>query len=247
MKLFLLTIWLYISIITVNGGEFTNGVFYVDKPVTTVVVSQTGESTNKFEMGHTYSVGNSLIELKIDELTTFFFSDGPLLQASPNSLFTISIFDQEVENLNATPQKAKFGNHLLGLSFVQGEFCIVYPNTNTNSVINITTYYSDYELTGGKYYFRITGKSAMVYVLDGNMNVHSDKSKPNTLDKGNLSLAIPFSDSESGLDDKFISSFKKAKPDEMARFASPVLLLEKKIGNIVFFVIDGKIVGVSLK
>lgn len=230
-----------------NSGEFTNGVFYVDNFVNGVTVSVSGETTNKLQMGHTYEVGNNLVELTTSEQTTFFFSGGPLISAGVDSKFTISLFDQEVENLNATPRKAVFGRHLLSLALVRGEFSIVYPNIDTNSVININTYYSDYELTGGKYYFRITGKSALVYVLDGGMTVHGEKSKSNAANKGDLALAIPFSDSDSGLDDKFIRSFKKAGQDEMDRFASPVLLVEKKSSDIGFFVIDGKIIGISLK
>lgn len=232
---------------TLFGGEFTNGVFYIDAPMNGLIVSQTGELTNKFEAGGTYEVGNRLIELRPIQKSTIFFSDGPIISTDENSIFTISIFDQEVENINAKPQKAQFGTHVLGLSLVKGEFSIVYPNTNTNSAVNINTYYSDYELKGGNYYFRITGKSALVYVLEGNMNVHGGSSKPDSVNKGNLSLAIPFSDSDSGLDDKFINSFKKARPDEMERFTAPVLDTAKTIGNVGFFIIDGKIVGISLK
>lgn len=231
----------------VFGVDFTNGVFYVDNNVDCVIVSQTSAITNKLNAGKTYQMDGALVEFNTSLPTTFFFSGAPLLQVSSNSSFSIVAFDQEVENLTEMPRHAKFGTHLLNLSLTKGEFCIVYPNINTNSRININTHYSDYELNGGKYYFRLTGKSALVYVLDGGMVIHGDKNKMDSVAKGNLALAIPFLDTDSGVDDKFMTSFKKAKPDEMERFKTPVLFAEKKLSDVEFFVIGGKVIGFYVK
>lgn len=232
---------------TLLGGDFTNGVFYTDSNVECVLVTQTGGSTtNILEAGRTYQVGNAIVELRTTNQTVIHFSGGSLLQMGAGSELSILLFDQEIENLNANPQRAKFGNHTLNLGLAKGEFCIIYPNKDANSRININTHYADYELTGGKYYFRV-GKSSLVYVLEGGMTVHGDKSKVDIVEKGSLAVAVPFSDPDSGLEDKFVTSFKKAKADEMERFASPILVVEKKSLDVDFFVIGGKVIGFRLK
>lgn len=225
----------------------TNGVFYVDRGVECVLVSQSGTTvTNKLEAGRTYQTGNVLLEMAPTNTSTFFFSGGPLFQAGADSKFTVLSFDQDVENLNANPRLAKFGMHLINLSLEQGEFCIVYPNKDENSRVNISTQYANYELTGGLYYFRV-GKTALVYVLEGGMIVHGETGRSDSVDGGSFVVAVPLEDMDTGLTDKFITSFKKVQGDEMERFVSPVLAAEKNYANVDFFVIGGKVIGFLLK
>ena len=226
----------------------TNGVFYVDNDVGCVVIAQNGGSTtNKLESGRTYQTGNSVLELKTTSATAFFMSGGPLIQVGSNADFSILLYDVDVENLMANPQRAKYGNHMINLGLTKGEFSIIYPNKNTNSRVFVNTHYADYELSGGKYYFRLTGKSALVYVLEGGMTVHGDKNRVDVVDKGNFAIAVPFGDSDSGIDDKMVTSFKKAKNEDVERFASPLLTAEKKWADVGFFVISGRVIGVQLK
>lgn len=244
MKEILLAIILFSAFL---NAETTNGVFYVDNDVECICVSQAGISTtNTLKSGTTYPVGNELIELKSTNTTKFIFSGGPLVQVSPNAIFTVVLFDQEVNNLTSVPQRAKFGTHMLNLALSKGEISIVYPNKDTNSRVNINTHYADYELSGGKYYFKLTSKGALVYVVDGNMLVHGEKNRTDVVNKENFTLANS-ADTEFGLDDKVTTSFKKAKQEEMERFALPVISAEKNWPNIDFFVINGKVIGISLK
>jgi hypothetical protein len=245
MKTILAAMMVFAS--TLVGADLANGVFYVDGGVDCVLVTQAGgNATNRLEAGKTYQTGNAVLELTPTNATAFFFSGAPLVQVGSNSSFAVLSFDQEVENLNANPQKAKFGAHTLNLQLVKGEFCIVYSNKDATSRVNVSTHYADYELSGGKYYFRV-GKSAMVYVLEGGMIVHSDKNRADVVEKGNLALAVPFTDAESGLEDKFVTSFKKAKQDEMEKFAAPVLMAERRLADVEFFVIGGKVIGFQIK
>jgi hypothetical protein len=238
---------LFTSVLLCAEVTTTNGVFYVDNDVECLLVTQGGgNTTNVLKAGMTYPVGNALIELKSTNMTSFLFSGGPLVQVSPNSIFTVIMFDQEVENIDSAPQRAKFGNHTLNLALSKGEVCILYPNKDTNSRVNVNTHYADYELSGGKYYFKLTSKGALVYVVDGGMVVHGEKSRTDVVDKGNFTLANS-ADTEFGLDEKVTTSFKKAKPEEMERFALPVISAEKTCSNVTFFVVDGKVIGIPLK
>lgn len=231
-----------------SSADITNGVFYINTDVECLLVTQSGNnSTNYLKAGKTYQTGNVILELKTSSSTTFLFSGGPLIQTGSNSLFSILLFDQDVKNIEDVPQKAKFGEHMINIGLLRGEFSIIYPNKDTNSTVNVNTHYADYELKGGKYYFRLTSKSALVYVLEGAMTVHGDKNRMDNVDKGNFALAVPFGDEDSGLEDKMITSFKKAKPEDMDKFAAPVLKADKNWPDVDFFVIGGKVIGVRLK
>jgi hypothetical protein len=245
MKNILIGLFLFVG--TLLGADITNGVFHVNNPIDCVFVSQNGNvRTNSLETGRTYVVGSTLMELKSIDAAYLSFSGGPMMLIGPKSELTILLFDQEVENLTFPPHRATFGCHTLNMAFTKGEFSIVYPNKNSNSSVNINTRYADYELTGGKYYFKLTSKSALVYVVDGGMVVHNNK-KADVVDKGNLVVAVPFADTDSGLDDKIIISVKRAKPEEVEKFSSPLLPMEKYAGDMAFYVIDGKVVGIPLK
>lgn len=246
MKFILIAISLFTALTL--KSEFTNGVFYVDNNTESVTVTQAGvRSTNKLEAGKTYQIGTALFELKLTNTTTFFFSGGPLIQPEIGAEFALLLFDQEVENLFTNPQKAKFGIHLLNLEFTKGDFSVVYPyQSNTNSRVNITTQYADYELTGGKYYFHLNNGLIVAYVIEGRMMVHGGKNQVDVVEKGNLTVAVPYLDKKST--NNIVASFDKSKSEEMEKkFTVPVLAAEKKLDDIGFFVIDGKVVGFLLK
>ncbi len=247
MRAIFTAIFLFAS--TLMGADMTNGVFYTDTNAAGASLAQNGVSNpRRLEAGHTYSTGvDTILEVKTTNAVAFFFSGGPLVQTGTNAEFAVLLFDQEIENIGETPRKAKFGSHMLNLSLTKGDFSIVYFNKDANSRVNVNTQYADYELVGGKYFFRISGKSALVYVLEGGMTAHGDKGSADTVDKGTLAVAVPFGDAESGLEDKIVSSYKKAKTDETEKFASPVLVAEKRTNDIGFFVVDGKVVGILLK
>lgn len=249
MKALFLSLFLIVSsAILAFGFDMTNGVFYVDRPVECRLVSQNGNvKTNHLVAGETYTVGNTLLEMVTSNKMTFYFGGGPMIEAGTNSEFSVNLFDQEIKNLDATPRKAEFGTHNLSIQFRQGEFAVLYPNQDSNSTVMVSTPFTMYQLNGGKYYFRVSDKSSIAYVLEGDMKVHGDKNKVDTTDKGKLAVAVPFTDPASGVEDKIITSIKPLKPDEVARFSNPVLAAEKKQDDVQFFIVGNRVVGILMK
>ena len=245
MKTLLLSLFVSTAL---YGSDFTNGVFYADKSVECRLISQSGATTtNQLSVGKTYMVGNALLEIDIPEKTTFYLSGGPMIEAGFKSTLTINLFDQEVKNLSAAPRKAEFGNHNIGLTFSRGEFSVVYPNKDSNNSLTVSTPFSSYQLNGGKYFFRVSEKSVVAYVLEGMLQLHGEKNRVDITDKGKLAVAIPFTDPSSGIEDKIISSIKPLKPEEIERFSSPVLMAEKKWADVQFYIVGNQVIGIWMK
>lgn len=233
---------------TLFGNEFNNGAVYVDEPVQVGIIQENGTSiTNMLGSGRTLLVGKSVIEITTTNKTLVHLGGIAMLQAGVNSQFAITFFDQEISNLLSSPQRIQVGAYTLNLEFMSGEFCFIYPNTDTNLSVVVNTQMATYQLNGGKYYFKTSGKSTLVYVMEGDMVVHGDKNRVDLVDKGSLAIAVPFGDPDSGIDDKIITSFKQAKLEENEKFASPILQIEQKWNNVDFFVIDEKVVGIKMK
>jgi hypothetical protein len=234
-------------LISTFGADMTSGVFCADYDVEAHLISQNGTiTTNQVVAGKTYAVGNTLVDLQPSTNTTFYLSGGILIDVAPKSTLTLNLFDQEVKNIDSIPRKAEFGSHNISLSIGNGEYSIIYPNIDQYSSISISTPFTSYQLFGGKYFFRVSDKSVIAYVLEGTMQVIEDKKSDKT-ERGKIAVAIPFSDFDSGVSDKIISSIKTVKPEETTRFSSPILMAEKKANDIQFFIINRNVVGISLR
>lgn len=243
MKAVLTAFLLFVVTTCATFGNLTNGVFYVDSAVECHLISQNGSvTTNQLTAGKTYMTSDVLVELHTTNKTTIYFSGGPMIETLPDSTLTINVFDQEVKNLDAQPRKAEFGSHNLGVTFNKGEFNISYPTTDANSQLTVNTPFATYQLGNGKFFYRVSDKSAIAYVLEGTMQMHGDKKVEKT-SKGNLAVAIPFNEVE----DKILTSIKTLKQDENDRYAAPVIIAEKKLGNVGFIVINGRVIGVWAK
>lgn len=243
--LFLLSFALFLT--STFGANMANGVFCADYDVESHLIAQNGAiTTNLLTAGKTYMVGNALVELRPSTNTAFYFSGGILVDASPKSTLTLNLFDQEVKNINSIPRRAEFGTHNISLSIGNGEYSIIYPNKDQYSSISISTPFTSYQLFGGKYFFRVSDKSVVAYVLEGTMQVIGDKKSDKT-ERGKIAVSIPFSDSSSGVSDKVISSIKTVKPEETTRFSSPILIADRKVNDIQFFIINGNVVGINLR
>ena len=244
MKTFITFLFLVIITFALPASEFQRGVFCVDNTVECRNIQIDGTTTtNTVFMGKTVEVGESMLEIETPNKTTFYFSGGPLIETGTNSMLSINLFDREVINLDSIPRKAEFGRCNLSVKFEIGEYCVIYPNSDPNSSFTITTPYTAYEILNGKFYFRITDRSAIVYVIEGAMNVHGDKHINKTA-KGNLAIAVPFMDPASGLNDKIVTSIKPVNQEDTSKFSDPVTLAEQKWNDVQFFIIYGKIIGV---
>jgi hypothetical protein len=245
MKAFVASLLLFLAASVASFAEMTNGVFYTDAAVECHLISQNGSAkTNQLTAGKTYMVTDALIELSLTNKTTLYFSGGPMIETSAGSTLTVNVFDADVKNLDSQPRKADIGSINLGITLGAGEYCVVYPNTDANSSLVVNTPFASYQLGGGKYFFRVSDKSAIVYVVEGIMQMHSDKRVDKT-SKGGLAVAIPFDDG--GTSDKILTSIKTLKQEENDRYASPVLIAEKKWANVGFIVVGGRVIGVWLK
>jgi hypothetical protein len=245
MKAIVASILLFLATAVASYADLTNGVFYTDSEVECHLISQNGSTTtNQLTAGKTYLVTDTLIELQVTNKTTLYFSGGPMIEVSPGSTLTINVFDADVKNLDSQPRKADIGNINLGINFNKGEFSVIYPNTDANSSCIANTPFASYQLGGGKYFFRVSDKSAIVYVVEGIMQMHGDK-KVDKTSKGNLAVALPFDDG--GKESRILTSIKTLKDDENERYATPVLLAEKKWNNVGFIVVGGRVIGVWLK
>lgn len=225
------------------AADLTNGFVYVDKVNHCQLVSRNGTTeTNTVPAGKTLLVSDKIIEFSNATNTTFYFAGGPTINTSTNSEFSINLYEVELKNPEES-RRASFGRHNLNVMLTKGDFSVIYPNSNEESYVTVTTPYTAYELNGGKYFFRVTDKSSVVYVLEGAMNVHGDKKVDKTA-KGNLAVAVPYDDPVSGVTDKVVTSVKQLKQEETSRFTAPVLAAEKQVENIEWYVIDGKAVGI---
>lgn len=249
MKAILTSILLFASsAIIALGADMTNGAFFVDSPVECHLIFQNGSTrTNQLGAGKTYVAPPTVAEMESTNRATFHLAGGPVIDVSPQSLFSIDLFEQEVKNLDALPRSAEFGNHNINLTLSKGEFSIIYSNASVNSSLIVSTPYATYQLHGGKYFFRINERSVIAFVMDGIMTVHGDKNRKDVTDKGKLSVVVPFSDPGSGVDDKIVSSIKVLKSEDRERFSVPILQAEKKCGDVMFIVITGRVIGVLLK
>lgn len=244
MKNFICFLFLVVATFILPASEFRGGVFCVDNSVECRNIQIDGTTTtNTIFMGKTVEMGESMLEIDTLNKTTFYFSGGPLIEVGTNSTLSINLFDRVVLNPNSIPRKAEFGGCNLSVKFDVGEYCVIYPNSDPNSSFTITTPYTAYEILNGKFYFRITDRSAIVYVIEGTMNVHGDKHINKTA-KGNLAIAVPFVDPASGLNDKIVTSIKPVNQEDTSKFSDPVIQAEQKWNDVRFFIIEGKIIGV---
>jgi len=248
MKAILASILLVVSSAFAFGAELTNGVFYLDTPTEAHLIAQNGAArTNHLIAGKTYMVDDVIVEFESTNKTMFYLSGGPIVEASSHYSFSVNVFDQEVKNFDLQPRQADFGIHNINITFTKGDFVVIYPNASPDSSLVVSTPYATYQLGAGRYFFRVTEKSVVVFVLEGMMMVHGDKNRVEKTDKGKLSIAVPLSDPLSGVDDRWVMSMKNLKQEEIDRFGSPILLAERRLQNIRFVVINGRVIGVLLK
>lgn len=223
---------------TLLGADFTNGVFYVDKPVECHLISQNGAtSTNTISAGETRQVGLQLVELRPAEPTTIYLSGGLKINAEANTVLSINVFDQEVTNLTASPRPAAFGSHNISLLFSSGKFTVSYPTQDAGSSCAISTPLAMYQMNPGKFIFQVSEGKSLVYVLEGMMIVHGDKNRTDTAKKGSKAITGQI-DTETATTTRPVN---QAESNSIAAAQKG-----EATTAIQFFVIDGRVRGVQL-
>lgn len=248
MKSFLFSILLLVCT-SLYGGQTTNGVVYFAQPTECHLIAQNGViKTNQLVAGKTYMVinENAIAEFSSALPSSYYLSSGIVISTGTNASLSIDVFDQEINNLSAQPSKAAFGSFNVSVTLTTGEFVILCPSFPQGASFTVNTPFASYEISGGKYLFRVSDKSVVAYVGEGTMQVHGDKSVDKT-EKGKIAVAIPFHDPTSGIDDKIVTSIKMAKTDESSRYTQPIDATVKSVQPIEFVVISGNVIGVLMK
>jgi len=230
-----------------SRADIMGGAFVLTQDSESNIISHNNNITSgKIIAGKTYLIDDKIIEISTTTNTSLYLSGGIIIDIGANSKLSINLFEQDILNINDLPRLAKIGNHNINITFDVGDFSIIYPSYTTQSYFSINTPITSYQLTGGKYNFKITDISVIAYVYEGSMEIVEDK-KTDKREKGKLTISIPFSDSNSGISDKIISSVKTINSTETNKFNSNVLLADKKTNDVQFFIIDKQLVGISLK
>lgn len=216
-----------------------DGVFYVNKPVESHLIAQSGVTvTNKLVGGSTTMVGGTtLTELCPSEMTTIHLASGPIISADGGSVFSINAFDLEVSNLTNPPCLASFGPHNISLTLTKGNFTITYPAPKEGSTCAIATPLAMYEMNAGKFMFQVSDAKSLVYVLDGMMTVHGDKSRKDTAKKGSKTIT-------GQIDTEVATTTRPINPAESSNIATQTR--DNASAAIQFIVIDGRVRGMRM-
>ena len=214
-----------------------DGVFYVDKPVDSHLIAQSGATTtNYLTAGSTAMVGGTtLTELCPSEKTTIYLAGGPTIEADAGSVMSINAFDQEVTNLTNAPCLASFGSHNISLTLTKGNFSVIYNAQDENSTCAISTPLAMYQMNVGKFLFQVSDAKSLVYVLDGMMTVHGDKSRKDTAKKGSKTIT-------GQIDTEVATTTRPINPTESSTIATQT----NAPSDIRFIVIDGRVRGIRM-
>jgi hypothetical protein len=234
MKAILLSFLMAAS--TLFGAD---GVFYVDKPVVSHQIAQNGATTtNNLTAGSTTMVGGTTVtELCPSEKTLVYLTGGLTIEADAGSMLSINAFDQEVKNLTNAPCFAVFGSHNISLTLSKGNFSVTYKSKDENSTCAISTPLALYQMNEGKFLFQVSDAKSLVYVLDGMMIVHGDKSRKDTAKKGSKSIT-------GQIDTEVATTTRPINPAESSTIATQTR--DNASAAIQFIVIDGRVRGVRM-
>ena len=215
-----------------------DGVFYVDKPVVSHQIAQNGATTtNNLTAGSTTMVGGTTVtELCPSEKTQIYLTDGLVIEADAGSVLSINAFDQEVKNLTNAPCLAAFGPHNVSLTLSKGNFSVTYKSKDENSTCAISTPLALYHMDEGKFFFQVSDAKSLVYVLDGMMIVHGDKSRKDTAKKGSKSIT-------GQIDTEVATTTRPINQQESNTLAT---MQTKDSASVYFIVIDGRVRGVRI-
>lgn len=237
MKSLILSFILFVAV-GLNADMTNNGVFCVDTPCECRAILQNGATTtNQLIAGKTYTVGNMLFEILATNRTMFYFSSGLVIYVSPQSTMTINLFDQEVKNLDAQPRKAEFGSHNLSLVFNKGTFFVAYPSQDSNSTFAISTPLAMYQMNPGKFVFQISEQKSLVYVIDGMLKVHGDKTRIDLAKRGNKVIT-------GQIDTEVATTTRNINQTESKDISSSQSEIDTKSLNVQFYIVNGQVIGI---
>jgi len=124
-----------------------------------------------------------------------------------------------------------------------GDINLICPPLNTNSQFIVQTPLVNVNVAQGRLSIRSNPKYVIINAIEGNIVVIDSKNKKNIIDKGNLGLIIPYP----GRDHDIIVTQKAISDEEFNKINKDFVELENLKKEVIFTIIDKKVVGVNMK
>ena len=231
-----------------SAEEFTTGGIFVQNAPTNLSYTLLSKTTNLVEqlvVGKTYRLDADVMEVKTKtaEEVILAFSTGLQLRISPNSTLSIDSFNQLVTNDEAQPSKLQAEYSVASLSLMDGEIEIICPKLDTNSQCILQTPLVNVNLAEGRLSIKANPKYVILNAIEGGVVVMDSKNKKTVIDKGNLGLIIPYP----GKDGQIMVTQKAISPEELEKLTTALSDMANTQKDVLFVVMDKKVVGVQLK
>jgi len=240
-----------LTVCAVFGQVTTNGVFTAMEktgaPVYDVISKGVKPNSTPIILGKTYVMNRSSYGVTTaNDTVTFQFSNGLTAKIGTNSNFIVNDFQQELLNPNTEPAKAKFGTHVLSMTFLDGEGTFVFSGGDSNSSCVVSTPLVDVELMSGEFFIKGSEKGIGVFVSKGTLKYHAEHGRSNVVDAGKAVMAAPIQFQTKMLDDKVFLNTKKVKPTELKWIEAETKTLTSIPNKVIFSVVNGSVVGILI-
>lgn len=231
-----------------RAEEFTTGGIYIQLATqnsTCNLISSTTNILEKLEIGKTYRVESEVMEFntKTNESVVLAFSTGLQVKINPESGFSIDSFNQSVINDKDPPSVLNSEYSITSLSLMSGEIDLICPNLNTNSQCILQTPLVNVNMAEGKLSIKSNPKYVILNAIEGRVSVVDAKNKKTVIEAGNLGLIIPYP----GRKGEIMVTQKPISLEELQEITASLNELSGIQKNVLFVVIDGKVIGIRLK
>lgn len=231
-----------------SAEEFTTGGIFVQSTTTNLSYTLLGKTTNavgQLVVGKTYHLETDALEVKTltNETVSFSLSTGLQIKVKPNSTFSIDGFNQLVVNEETQPAVLKADYAVTSLFLMDGEIELVCPKLGANSQCVLQTPFVNVNLAEGKLVIKSNPKYVILNAIEGGVVVVDSKNKKTVIDKGNLGLIIAYP----GREAEIMVTQKAISSDELVKMTKSLDELAKIQKDVLFVVMDKKVVGVRLK
>jgi hypothetical protein len=207
-------------------------------------VGQTTTLTERVHVGQTYRLETDIFEFVTkNDTVALEFSTGLLARVREDSQFSVDAFNQLVVNYEEQPSLLKAQYAITTLSLLYGELEVIAPKVDANSQCVVQTPLANVLLTGGKYTIKANQKYIIVNVIEGSATIMGLDEKTTVIEKGTMGLVIPFP----GKSGEIMVTSKGISPEEAKKLTRELASLETLRSNVVFAVIDKKVVGIKIK
>lgn len=247
MKSILIFIMSLILCVSVRSEEFSSGGIFIHSTMSNQnynLIDVGSIKTNKLESGETYRLNTGVMEISTGtNIVSLGMSDGVEVTIHPSSTFSIDAFNQSILNADAKPSILKASYSISSLSLMNGEIDVICPKMDDNSQVILQTPLVNIILSNGKLNIKSTQKYVMINVIKGSVKVMDSRNKVSVIDNGKLGLIIPYP----GRDGEIMVTDRVIVNDDLTKMSKELNKLDVLKTNVLFVVLDHKIVGIDLK